>query len=274
MKLEKQVAQIIKKYKLLNKKEKIVVALSGGKDSTSVIYILHKLGYKVEGLFIDLHVGCWSEESLKSVVGLCRRLGIGLRVFDLKKELNLDMNKIQKIAKKKNVSGCYVCGVLKKWLINREARKMGADKIVTGHNLDDEVETVLMNFLKGNIFLGANSGIITEKQKGFVQRVKPLFFLSNDDVRKYAKNCGLDFVGESCPYLKDSYRLKIRKGFDELRLGDKDKLNIVKSWLNVFGKFQKSKTDNINFCKNCGEPCRGDLCKVCEILGNNTTLKK
>lgn len=304
MELKAKVKRTISQYKLLDKKDRIVVALSGGKDSSSVLSVLYNLGYDVCGLFIDLCVGCWSDESLESVVGLCKTLGVSLKVFDLKKELNFDMNKIQRIAKNKKVSGCYICGVLKKWLINREAKKMGADKIVTGHNLDDEAETILINFLKGNVLLGFNSGAITGKRKGFVQRVKPLFFLLNNEIRKYAEEKGLTFVGEKCPYLRETYRLETREWLD--KISDDEKLKIVEGWQGVIPKLRsqfsvnnKTKptqlvprsennknssglntrppkivnrklmqgSDRINICKRCGEPCRGVVCKACEVFG-------
>ncbi|MAH51647.1 hypothetical protein CMI37_37870, partial [Candidatus Pacearchaeota archaeon] len=162
MDIEKKVRETIGKYKLLSKEDKVVVALSGGKDSTSVLYILNKMGYDVEGLMIDLHLGDWSKIHLKNMEIFCRELGVKFHVVDLKKELGQGICFIKAVLKqKKNLTGCAVCGTVKRWILNKWARKLGADKIVTGHNLNDEAQNVLMNFLKGNILLGANSGPAT-----------------------------------------------------------------------------------------------------------------
>ena len=87
MDVEKKVAETIRKYKLMRKSDKVVVALSGGKDSTSVIYILKKLGYDVHGLMIDLHLGEWSEIHKKNIEKFCLENQIPLTVVDLKKEI-------------------------------------------------------------------------------------------------------------------------------------------------------------------------------------------
>ena len=84
-KFELKVANTIKKYKLANKKEKVIVACSGGKDSTAVLYIMHKLGYKVEGLIVDLFIGEWSEENRDNINGFCKKLGIKLHIISMRK---------------------------------------------------------------------------------------------------------------------------------------------------------------------------------------------
>jgi len=160
--IEKQVKETIDKYNLIKRGEKVIVALSGGKDSTSLLYILKKLGYNVSGLMIDLNLGNWSEIHKKNMTFFCRELGIKLNIVDLKKEFGHGICFIKRVVKeKKNLSGCTVCGVIKRWILNKEAKKLKADKIATGHNLDDECQTVLMNFLKGNIYLGMNSSPAT-----------------------------------------------------------------------------------------------------------------
>ena len=124
MSIEKKVLQTLNKYKLISKKDKIVVALSGGKDSTSVLFILNKLGYHVEGLMIDLHLGNWSKIHLKNMEKFCSELGVKLNVADLKKELGQGICFIKSVLKKKkNLTGCAVCGTVKRWILNKHAKK-------------------------------------------------------------------------------------------------------------------------------------------------------
>ncbi len=282
-KIEKKVKQTIDKHKLLNKKDKVVVALSGGKDSTSVLYILHKLGYNVSGFMIDLHLGEWSKKNRENVEGFCSKLGIDLNVYDMKKELGQGICFIKQIVKeKKNLTGCSVCGIMKKWIINKEAKRLKADKLVTGHNLDDECQTVLMNFLKGNVYLGANSSPATNQgeldDSGlFVQRVKPLFFIAESDIRKYSKEMKFPVLYERCPCAFGTYRVETRAWME--LLSDKEKLKIVESWQDLIpslkevdassggrGSSRDRSQNDIRRCNVCGEGSNKDVCNACEIF--------
>jgi len=266
MNVEQKVLETIEKYNLMSKLDKVVVALSGGKDSTSVLYILKKLGYDVEGLMIDLDLGEWSEIHRGNMVRFCEREGIALTVVDLKKEIGQGICFVKAVlAKKKGMTGCTVCGIVKRWVLNRWARKLGADVIVTGHNLDDEAQNVLMNYLKGNVALGIGMGPATggrwsvvggriphkakesstsvsscgnlagDVKRGgaklnFVQRVKPLFFVPEGEVLKYAKGKGFDILYDRCPCAFGTYRVDTR-GWMRENMSDEDKLKVVEGWL-------------------------------------------
>ena len=280
MNIETKVRETISKYKLFSKKDKIVVALSGGKDSTSVIYILHNLGYNVNGLFIDLHLGDWSEKNLENVRKFCEELKVPLHVFDMKKEMGSGICFIKDVVREnKGMTGCSVCGILKRWILNKTAREMGGTKLVTGHNLDDEAQTVLMNFLKGNVELGFNSGPKTGiDRKGFIQRVKPLFFVPENEIREYSKKMKFPVLYERCPCAFGTYRVETRAWLD--KISDEEKLRVVNGWMKIISKMKPRKNNGINVCKNCGAPCRGVVCKACEVLScirvgeYSTPLKK
>ena len=271
MNIEKKVQETIKKYKLLNKKDKVVVALSGGKDSTSILYILHGLGYNVEALMIDLHLGNWSVKNRKNMEGFCKGLGIKFHVVDLKKEFGHGICFIKGIVKqKKNLTGCSVCGVVKKWVLNKWAKKLKADKIVTGHNLDDECQNVLMNFLKGNVFLGVGSTPMTGfgggMEKGFAQRVKPLFFVPEEEIRTYSKKKKFPVLYERCPCAFGTYRVETRAWLDKIT--DKEKLKIVRNFLKVGKRLNSKIKKELIECKICKEPCSSKerVCGACDIF--------
>ena len=106
MDIEKKIVETIVEYGLMAKKDKVVVALSGGKDSTSVLYILKKLGYDVEGLMIDLYLGEWSDIHKKNMEKFCDENGIALTVVDLKKEIGQGICFVKAVlAKKKGLTG-------------------------------------------------------------------------------------------------------------------------------------------------------------------------
>lgn len=276
MDIEKVVVDTIKKYKLIRKADKVVVALSGGKDSTSVIYILKKLGYDVHGLMIDLYLGEWSDIHRGKMQKFCEEQDIPLTVVDLKKEIGQGICFVKSVlAKKKGLTGCTVCGIIKKWILNRWARKMGADVIVTGHNLDDEAQNVLMNFLKGNVALGSGMGPATGKQSkegnveggvNFVQRVKPLFFIPEGEVLKYAKNKDFDILYERCPCAYGTYRVDTR-GWMVENMSDADKAACVEGFMATIGNQESGvKNQAARECEVCGEVSRGKVCSYCEII--------
>ena len=190
--IEKKVQQTLRKIKL-NKKDKILVALSGGKDSTVVAYILHKFGYKIEGFHIDLKIGSYSEKCKKAVEELCKQLNIKLHLYDIKSEMGSGIcylrSSIQSKRKGKGLKNCAICGVIKKWIMNKKARELKFKKIATGHNLDDEAQTFLLSILEGSPQLSANLGPITRNSeyKKFITRIKPLFYVADDNIRKYSK---------------------------------------------------------------------------------------
>lgn len=266
--LESKVKQTIEKYNLLNKKDKIIVAASGGKDSSVALHLLKKFGYNVSALYINLRLGKYSEDCLQAVEKLCQDNKIKLHVLDIKKEFGMRMCNIRcSVQQNIKVSNCMVCGIVKKWLLNKEARRLGADKIVTGHHLDDEAQTIIMNFLQGNLMLGANSGPITGsiKDKKFIPRIKPLYFISEKDIRNYSIKNKLPVVYEKCPCAVSSLRIKTREFLRDK--DEKTKQRIVENFLKILPKLrEKLVKEKIVYCRICEEPARNEICKKCQLL--------
>lgn len=263
--VEQQVKKTLSRIKL-NKREKILVALSGGKDSTVVCYLLKKFGYNVEGIHIDLGMGKYSEKCLKAVQDLCKILNINLHVYDIKKDMGSSMCYIRSsVQSRKSLKNCAICGVIKKWVLNKQARKLKADKIATGHHLDDEVQTFLLNILKGSPELNVNSGVISKNKsdRKFIPRIKPLFYALEKDIKKYSLKNKLPVVYEKCPCAIDSYRIQIREFMK--KLSDKEKRNVMKNAESTLKLIEKGKSD-IKYCLKCGEPSRGKICKMCELM--------
>ena len=152
---EYKVKSTIKQFKLLNKKDKILVACSGGKDSTSILYLLNKLGYNVIALTIDANIWDYSRKNLANIRKYCRQWSIKLIQTSFKKEFGHSLSQMLKILKSKNISfgNCAACGILRRYIINKTARKIKAAKVVTGHNLDDEAQNYLMNLFRTNLSL-------------------------------------------------------------------------------------------------------------------------
>ncbi len=265
---EEKVKKTIEDNGLIDRDDKVIVGCSGGKDSTALLYVLNQLGYDVEGMIIDLKIGEWSEKNLANVRNFCRAEGIKLNVIDIREEIGSSMCYIRERTKLNN---CMICGIIKRWLLNRKARELGGDKLAVGHNLDDAAETVMMNLLKSGLDIGMGMGPKPgiAKDKKFVQRIKPLFFCLNDEVRKYAEARGFPVVYEPCPCSADVFRRKVRNILQ--KMGDKVKKNIVRNFMEFLPLLRKElKGDKkIMYCKECGEPSRKEICRMCELLKAN-----
>ncbi|VVB83864.1 tRNA 2-thiocytidine biosynthesis protein TtcA [uncultured archaeon] len=254
----------------INKKEKILVALSGGKDSSVTAYLLKKFGYNIEGFHIDLGMGDYSKNCLNAVKQLCEELEIKLHLYNIKEEMGGSMCYIRtsiQTSSGKGLKNCAICGVIKKWIMNKEARNLKVSKIATGHNLDDETQTFLMNMMKGSPQLSANSGAVTRnvKDRKFISRIKPLFYIAEEDIREYSKAKKLPVVYDKCPCALDSYRIQMRKFVNTLTA--KEKENVMKNFEKLFPRIQKLKSEEkLNYCKICGEPSRNKICRMCELV--------
>src|SRR3989344_4822406 len=156
-KVEKKVEDTIKKYSLIDKKDKTLIAVSGGKDSTTCAHILKKLGYSIEAFTVDVHIGCYTQENLFNVKKMCEKEGIKLHVFSFRKSYGHSVCHAREILNKKelNFNSCTVCGVMRRRLFNIAAKQANATKLATGHNMDDEVQSIIMNIFRNKQSLNA-----------------------------------------------------------------------------------------------------------------------
>ncbi len=264
---EKKVESTIKKYKLITKKDKVMIAVSGGKDSIAVMYLVNKLFGNVTGLAIDEGISEYREHTLNDLKKFCKENKIPLKIYSFKKEFGMHLDEM---VNKTKLKPCHICGILRRYLLNKYSRKF--DKIVTGHNLDDEAQSILVNIFRGNpellSRLGPSTGI-NEYKKYFTQRVKPLYFIKEKEVMVYSilKKFGVRFV--ECKHAGHSYRSSVRDLLNDYEVNNIGaKANIAKHFLKLLPSLKKKyKTiKEPNLCKKCKQPARGVICKTCEIL--------
>ncbi|MFW5990706.1 MAG: TIGR00269 family protein [Candidatus Nanoarchaeia archaeon] len=269
--IEKKVRQTIKKYTLLKKNERCAVAVSGGKDSVSCLHILNKLGYRVEALLIDHGIGEYAKTNAANVENNCKILDIPFRKLSFKEEFGKSLRKIRETLLKNgySYSYCMICGILKRYLMNKAAREFEYDVIATGHNLDDEAQAFVMNVFRNDFKLGARQGPapgIIDNNK-FVRRIKPLFFVSESDLKKYAKTIKLHVNYSQCPYTKSSYRHDFKEMLNNFEKRNPSiKYNILHFQQTMKGYIELSKIPEIGLCEKCGEPSSAKVCKACEIV--------
>lgn len=269
-----KVQQTIEEYGLLSKDEKILVALSGGKDSTTVLSILHKLGYHVEGITVDARIGCYTEKNLKNTWNICSSLGVQLHEIDFVKEFGGPLQKLLQILQSKglNLKSCNVCGTLRRFLINKKARELGADKVVTGHNLDDEAQAFIMNLFKNTLHLSARMGPQAglKEDSMFVKRVKPLYFISEKEVERYVTLRKFPVYIGKCPCSLEGQRNFFKDWLNALEEENSSiKQNIISYFLKVLPMLKEKYKGkgNLQYCHECGEPASNTVCRSCQLLG-------
>ena len=272
---EKKVRKTIRIHKLFDKKEKIFVACSGGKDSTVVLYLMNKLknrNIEVEALHIDQSIGKYSEMNKKNITKFCKQHKIKLHVYSFRDYFKKSHYYIRDALQDKgmNWKSCTVCGVLRRYMINRIVKKLKATKVVTGHNLDDEAQSILMNIFNNSIpmlaRLGPKSGI--KEFEGFVSRIKPLYMSTEEEVKLFSKLMKFPIQYESCPCREDSYRksvLDMLDKFDKNHIGTK--YGIINSFLEMMPVLKKEfSKGKVQICKNCKEPASKEECQTCKVL--------
>lgn len=258
--VEKKVKQTIKYFNLIEKNEKICVAVSGGKDSTSLLFILKKLGYEVEALAIDEGISGYRNITLDFIKKFCKENRIKLVVKSYEQDFGKRLDNVVK----KGEPACNICGTFRRHMLNKYSQEYS--KIATGHNLDDEAQAVLMNLFKAQTHMLGRQGPMTSK-KEFVRKIKPLYFLKEKEIMAYAFINKLNVPFIECPFASESFRGSIRDWLNKMEKeqpGTKEK--IVKHYLSITSILaEERKSEELDECPLCGYPSSAGLCKACRI---------
>ncbi|MEM7826936.1 MAG: TIGR00269 family protein [Candidatus Aenigmatarchaeota archaeon] len=264
--VENNFKKTIGKDGLIEKNDKIAVALSGGKDSCLLIYLLNKIfRNKLFAIIVDEGIRGYREKGIEAGRNLCEELGIKYKIVSFKDSFSHTMDEIASEKQRP----CTYCGVFKRYLLNKEARVEGATKLAVGINLDDEAESIIMNIIRGDIdrFLKLGSYPMLIDDKMFVPRIKPLRNLSGEEIMLYDKLKGIKFYSRVCPHATDSIRLRVRKIISELEAKyPGTKYQIVRFYDRLKPLIKINVTGKMKYCKKCGEPSSREICKACELL--------
>jgi cytoplasmic tRNA 2-thiolation protein 1 len=266
--IEEEVHATILETNLFKRGETIAVGASGGKDSTVLIHLLHHLNQKYDYgitlhmLAVDEGIKGYRDDSLEAVKRNQIKYGLPLTIVSYADLYGWTMDTIvQKIGLSNN---CTYCGVFRRQALDKGAKMINAEKVVTGHNADDIAETVLMNFLRGDHFrLGKCTEIVTGEE-GNLPRCKPLKYLYEKEIVLYAHFQKLDYFSTECLYSPNAYRGFAREFLKELeRVRPRAILDIIHSGEMLL---VSSKPPDRLVCERCGSVSSNKLCKACMLL--------
>ena len=264
--IEANVRETIEKYGLLATDEKIAVALSGGKDSILTLHMLNKFKeeYSLDlvAITIDEGISGYRNEGVEAARKNAEEAGVKLIEKSFLDEFNFKLDDIFKFYK----SACIPCGVFRRYLLNKTAYEVGACKIATGHNLDDEIQSFLMTFARADFRRFSKFGPKLDTiHKKLIPRIKPLWNVPEKDVGIWAVLNNIDVHFAECPYSYLSARSKMKGFLNKMESERKGtKKNILKSFDKTF-QFEK-KPAILYECEKCGEPSSMDICKACEMI--------
>ena len=265
-----QVEKGIRRQKLFGHEDKILVALSGGKDSLALMFELNRLGYDVTGLHIDLGIPKSSPAARAAVEDFCRKHDLALIV----KEMEAEGLAIPKVKARLNRPICSACGKIKRHYFNRVALEQGFTVLATGHNLDDEVARLFSNTLRWNAAYLSDQGPALEAEQGhggFARKVKPLWRLSEFETANYAFLRGINYHYAPCPYSRGAsftFHKKLWADLEDHMPGRK--LDFYQGFLErgrpAFARVEATDGATLRACAGCGLPTSSEeLCGVCRI---------
>ncbi|HUH06306.1 MAG TPA: ATP-binding protein [Egibacteraceae bacterium] len=211
--VRKQVREAIDQHRMLSYDDRILVAVSGGKDSLALWDILLDMGYRADGLYLGLGIGEYSDRSEQIVREFATRRGQHLHLVDLAAEHGFDIPQASTVRTR---SSCGVCGLSKRYVFNRIAVERGYDAMATGHNLDDEAATLLGNVLRWQTPFMARQSPALPAEAGMARKVKPLYRLGERETAAYCVITGLDYVVEECPLVAGNTVLRYKDALNEL----------------------------------------------------------
>jgi uncharacterized protein (TIGR00269 family) len=258
--------EVIIDYQLIKPKERVAVGLSGGKDSILTLHILvelmEELDFELVAVSIDEGISGYRGEGIISARANAAKLGVEMVEGSFKEEFGFTLDQAADLYQ----SACIPCGVFRRQLLNKISYELGADKVATGHNLDDEIQSFLMSFAKADFRRFSKFGPKLDRiHPKMVPRIKPLWKIPEKDVGIWAVMNKVDVHFAECPYSHTSLRAKVKNYLNELE-GKREgtKISILESFNKTF-RFKK-KEIVMGVCSRCNEPSSLNICKACEMV--------
>ena len=286
-----QAQRFIEKYHMFTRQDRILVAVSGGKDSLSLWDILWRLGYQADGLYIGLGIDGgidYSAESHRLAEKFATGRGLRLHSVDVPETYGETIPLMAERTTRGRGRPCAVCGLTKRHVMNRIARDEGYDVLVTGHNLDDEAAVLFANTLNWAVGYLTRQSPVLEARTGMPRKAKPLCRFYEREMAAYALVRGIEYIYDECPYAlgsKSIYYKEILNKMENDRPGAK--LSFYLSFLQAKegglfalptvedgeGAEYGASGEALHTCPTCGQPTTAPgVCAFCRMVLQTTHI--
>lgn len=273
--IPEQTQRAIETYQMFQPEDRILVAVSGGKDSLVLWDVLIQLGYRTEGLYIDLGIDSdqsYSSRSRDYARSFAESRQQTLHIYDVVAEEGASVARAARIVRRNPEKTCSVCGLTKRHVMNQYARDGNFDVIVTGHNLDDEAAVLFGNtlhWLTG--YLARQGPVLPATETGFARKAKPFCRLYEREIAAYAFLRGIDYIHDECPHAHGATSLYYKETLNRMETSNPGtKLSFYLAFLKAKreGSFPllDKQTNDIHICPTCGQPTfNADGCAYCRL---------
>ncbi|MEP7202560.1 MAG: ATP-binding protein [Ilumatobacteraceae bacterium] len=264
----RQVTKAIDHFKMIARDDRILVAVSGGKDSLAVWDLLLDLGYQADGLYVGLGIGDYSETSEVYARSFAEQRGLRLIEVKLRDDYGYD---IPTAARATRRPPCSACGMTKRHIFDKAALDGGYTVLVTGHNLDDEAAVLFGNTLRWDVEYLARQLPVLEARHGFPKKVKPLVRLTERETAAWCIVRGIDYLVDECPMAFGNKHLAYKSalnGIEEKSPGSKAAFyfNFIDNMAPLLAGRAVADGLELGECSNCGAPTTGNVCAFCHLV--------
>jgi uncharacterized protein (TIGR00269 family) len=262
--IPEQTQRFIEKYQMFSRSDRVLVAVSGGKDSLSLWDVLHRLGYQADGLYIGLGIDggvSYSAESQRKAEKYATDHGLRLIVVDVSAVEGATIPEAARLTRRGIDKPCSVCGLTKRHIMNRVARDEGYDVLATGHNLDDEAAVLFGNTLNWSMgYLARQGPVLEASAQGLARKVKPFCRFYERETAAYALLRPIEYIYDECPHAvgaKSIYYKEVLNRMEAERPGLK--LSFYLSFLEAKAEGllptrAGSEPAGLHPCETCGQP--------------------
>jgi uncharacterized protein (TIGR00269 family) len=264
----RQVQERITHERMFRRDDRLLVAVSGGKDSLALWHALTRLGYHADGMYIRLGIADYSRRSQAKSEAFAEQHGLELHQVDLEEAQGFT---VPDLLDTRSGKPCAACGTVKRYHFNKVAADLGYDVVATGHNLDDEAATLFGNVIHWNVdYLGRQGPVLESTHPGLVRKVKPLYRLSERETAAYAIVERIDYILEECPMAKGAKSLAYKdmlNSLEEEQPGAKYRflVGFLKEGRRSVADGGFDQATDLKGCARCGQPTTGDLCAYCRM---------
>ncbi len=255
----------IRKHKMIEYHDRIGIAVSGGKDSISLLYIIAKFFRDNEIVAITLDEGIegYRNEAITIANDMAAKLNIKHVTYRYKDMFSYTIDDVQPI--RRETSSCTICGIFRRRGLDMVTKELGLDVLLTAHNLDDLLQSYFIMLFNGDINKMMMFSPAVEASEAFgIKKAHPLMYIYEKEMSMFTYLKGFKMQTVTCPYMNQGIRSEIREYLNKM---EEEHPGIKYQLLNSFLKLKDVKNNNSGrFCKNCGWPSKGNICQVCKTV--------